>query len=284
VRLRSARCRYALCADGSLGAAGVVAPPRAAAAALAASLSSLLEPARATAAVPVETPSLDSYDTLVYLTAQAGFAGVRQDERALHALLAAAPAGGDAALSTPYCALLPPAERALAATPAARLRLLTAAPEAHGFAGAAGAAALVPAAYAVCEHRLLARLLARRGAAAVALREYARPGWQFHAKGLWLSPCGSDDDAACADVATAALGAPPVATLLGSSNYGARSTRRDVEAQVAVVTRHGALRGALAAEWRALAEHAPPAALPQLAARARSVPARLAATAARRWM
>jgi hypothetical protein len=57
-----------------------------------------------------------------------------------------------------------------------------------------------------------------------------------------------------------------------------------VEAQLALVTRHDGLRCALAHEWDALAAHAPPVALPQLAARARRVGARLAAHAAARWM
>ncbi len=249
----------------------MVAPPRAAAAALAAALGSLLEPRSGAAPAAPDA----SHDTWVYLTAQAGFAGLRQDERALLALLAAAPPGGAARLATPYCNLPAATERALAAAPAAALTLLTAAPEAHGFAGASGAAALVPAAYGVVEARLLARLLARRGGGGgLTLREYARPGWQFHAKGLWLAPPGSGAGAA----------APPLATLVGSSNYGARSARRDVELQLALVTRHAALRGALAAEWGALAAEAPPVALPQLAQRAHSVPARIAAHAARRFM
>jgi CDP-diacylglycerol--glycerol-3-phosphate 3-phosphatidyltransferase len=103
--------------------------------------------------------------------------------------------------------------------------------------------------------------------------EYHAPGQQFHAKGLWLWPPGNNE-----------TGSPPVATVVGSSNYGVRSARRDVEAQLALVTWHAGLRSALQREWDDLAKHAPPVALPQLAARAHSVGARLAAHAARRWM
>jgi hypothetical protein len=139
---------YALCADGSLSAAAVVTPPRAAAAALAASLSALVDVAPAPGAL-APPPLCASHDTWVYLTAQAGFAGLRADERMLAALLAAAPPGGQLRLATPYCNLTPALERALGGAAAARVTLLTAAPEAHGFAGAAGAAALVPDAYGV---------------------------------------------------------------------------------------------------------------------------------------
>jgi CDP-diacylglycerol--glycerol-3-phosphate 3-phosphatidyltransferase len=121
------------------------------------------------------------------------------------------------------------------------------------------------------EQRLLARLLARRGAGGVCVREYGRGGWEFHAKGVWVVPPASEV-------------ALPVATVLGSSNYGARSCRRDVEAQLALITRHDGLRAALGREWDRLAAHAPHVALPQLAARARRVGARLAAHAAARWM
>ena len=133
-------------------------------------------------------------------------------------------------------------------------------------------------AYVACsqEGRLLSRLLARRGAGGVSLREYGRRGWQFHAKGLWLSP-PSDDDADGAD-------SDPVATLVGSSNYGVRSARRDIEAQLAVVTRHAGLRDSLRREWDALTAHAPLITLPQLAARRHGVGARIGAYAARRFM
>jgi CDP-diacylglycerol--glycerol-3-phosphate 3-phosphatidyltransferase len=124
------------------------------------------------------------------------------------------------------------------------------------------------------EQRLLARLQARRGGGGVSLLEYGRAAWEFHAKGVWLLPPPSEGVSE----------PPPVATVVGSSNYGARSARRDVEAQATIVTRHAGLRRALAHEWDALAAHAPTVALPQLAARARRVGARLAAHAAARWM
>lgn len=253
--------RYALWADGTLDGAAVSSRPRTACAALASALGACVAPG--------QTGDADA-DTWVHLTAQAGFAGLRHDERVFEAMLGAVPAGSAAALATPYCNLPAAAERALGATAAHPLQLLTAAPEAHGFAGARGVASVVPAAYGVMEHRLLSRLSARREG--VTLREFNRPGWQFHAKGLWLWPPGGD----------AAAG--PTATVIGSSNYGMRSARRDVEAQLAVVTWHAGLRAALQREWDDLAARAPPVALPQLAARAHGVGARLAAHAARRWM
>ena len=261
--------RYTLRPDGTLDGAAVASRPRTARAALASALGAAVAPLPdANDAACADSANADTW---VHLTAQAGFAGLRHDERVFEALLAATSPGSAAALATPYCNLPPAAERALAATAATPLAVLTAAPEAHGFAGARGVASFVPAAYGVMEHRLLARLSARREG--VLLREFNRPGWQFHAKGLWLWPPG---DAAAAE--------GPVASVVGSSNYGVRSAARDVEAQLAVVTTHAGLRAALQREWLQLSEHAPPVALPQLAARAGGVGARLAAHAARRWM
>ncbi|CAJ0570714.1 unnamed protein product, partial [Mesorhabditis spiculigera] len=56
------------------------------------------------------------------------------------------------------------------------------------------------------------------------LREYKRPGWTFHAKGLWMRDEGV------------------AATLIGSSNYGYRSVHRDLEAQVLLVTKNEKLK------------------------------------------
>jgi CDP-diacylglycerol--glycerol-3-phosphate 3-phosphatidyltransferase len=49
------------------------------------------------------------------------------------------------------------------------------------------------------------------------LREFNRPGWTFHSKGMWFRP---DKTAA------------PVLTVVGSSNFGQRSYGRDLESQV----------------------------------------------------
>jgi CDP-diacylglycerol--glycerol-3-phosphate 3-phosphatidyltransferase len=132
-----------------------------------------------------------------------------------------------------------------------------------------GARGLLPAMYAALEASLVrhARSVAdaaaagdRDGAAAAAtapllrLRHYRRPGWTYHAKGLWLWPAaaaevvgggvrrpqagegealaggaGAQGDAACFDASG------PVATLVGSSNFGERSARRDLELSCVIV-------------------------------------------------
>jgi CDP-diacylglycerol---glycerol-3-phosphate 3-phosphatidyltransferase len=65
------------------------------------------------------------------------------------------------------------------------------------------------------------------------LREYQREGWTYHAKGLWY--CDSPEQT-------------PSLTLVGSPNFGERSTIRDLELQLAVLTSNEGLRKQLAEE------------------------------------
>lgn len=59
------------------------------------------------------------------------------------------------------------------------------------------------------------------------MQEYLRPGWTYHAKGLWYYPPGSEF---------------PSLTLVGSPNFGERSVKRDLETQLAIVTENEELR------------------------------------------
>ena len=70
-----------------------------------------------------------------------------------------------------------------------------------------------------------------------------RDGWTFHAKGLWAVLPGH--------------GAPSL-TMIGSPNFGHRSVRRDIEAQVALVTKDARLQKHLADESERLFADAAP--------------------------
>lgn len=84
----------------------------------------------------------------------------------------------------------------------------------------------------------------RRLGRAVALWEWGRAGWSFHAKGLWLAP--------------GRPGPAWTATAVGSSNFGFRSTVRDLEAQLLIVTSDEGLRRRMREERARLFEHAQP--------------------------
>ncbi|CAK5081236.1 unnamed protein product [Meloidogyne enterolobii] len=70
--------------------------------------------------------------------------------------------------------------------------------------------------------------------------EWDRDGWTFHAKGLWID----------------FLNSKRIGTVIGSSNYGFRSSQRDLEAQVLLVTENDALKQKIIEERQYLLEHA----------------------------
>ncbi|KDD74173.1 hypothetical protein H632_c1512p1, partial [Helicosporidium sp. ATCC 50920] len=98
-------------------------------------------------------------DTWLFPAAQAGFAGLRQEELASLCLVAAArERGGELTMSTPYLNLARPLERALALPGLERFSLLTSSPEANGFSGSAGVSRYIPLAYAHLERAAWRRL------------------------------------------------------------------------------------------------------------------------------
>lgn len=74
----------------------------------------------------------------------------------------------------------------------------------------------------------------------MSLFEYERPGWTYHAKGLWYYLPDSS---------------LPNVTLIGSSNFGERSVNRDLEAQICVVTTNGGLQRKLQSEFENILQH-----------------------------
>ncbi|BDA46159.1 probable CDP-diacylglycerol-glycerol-3-phosphate 3-phosphatidyltransferase [Coccomyxa sp. Obi] len=186
-------------------------------------------------------------DTWIIPMVQLGSAGLRQDEALTTLFLRAAEPGSSLAVSTAYLNLTRSYEAILAAKPQVHLRLLTASPAANGFYGAKGVSGMIPTAYSLLEQhtwRRLQRAWARGGGATTAQRsllEYNRAGWEFHAKGIWYTPPGE---------------ALPIATAVGSPNYGYRSVVRDLEAQFLIITTNPALRQAMADELEALCAHA----------------------------
>jgi len=181
-------------------------------------------------------------DTWLVPTVQMGVVGLRQDEECIMRIVGYASREGSLGLASAYFNLTPSLETRLAKSPA-QVDLLTAAPSAHGWHGASGVARLIPALYKFLEARLLKRLSAQGGTepnARVALFEYARSGWQFHAKGIWYTPPKQKE--ACLSA-------------IGSSNYGYRSFNRDLEAQLYLVTSNTKMKQEIQNEWENLKQH-----------------------------
>jgi CDP-diacylglycerol--glycerol-3-phosphate 3-phosphatidyltransferase len=187
----------------------------------------------------VESPDDPAADVRVLPVPQLGLAGVRDEERAVAALLRA-PA---AALTSGYFGLAPAHAARVLASPAARVALLCAAPAANGFSGARGVAGRIPEGYTLLEQRFVRAARAAGRGEEVVLQEWERAGWTYHAKGVWARP---------------AHDAPPVATLLGSTNLSARSAERDAELSFVLLSGHKDVRRAMEDEVRGLWEHAGP--------------------------
>lgn len=96
-----------------------------------------------------------------------------------------------------------------------RLRVVTASPRANGFFGSSGLSGRIPDMYASLESDFFEAW----GPERCEVREYTRPGWTFHAKGLW----GSSVEGWTANV-------------IGSSNFGHRSFAKDLESNLVLLS------------------------------------------------
>ena len=221
---------------------------------------------------PTLDPSAAPEDMcLVAPRLQLGLLGVRHDERATLELLRGLRAWtreecfvatGYFNLTRAYAAALVGPPLLTGADGGSRVRLLTAAPAANGFFGARGISGAVPSAYAELARRFWETCAARGRLAqagiggGVSLHEYERKGWTFHAKGLWLvSPPASVAEGRSADGGNGGGGSSAgggIVSLVGSPNFGRRSTERDLELQFAFATRNAALAARLRREQEAL--------------------------------
>lgn len=98
--------------------------------------------------------------------------------------------------------------------PHLRTDLLTSSPRANGFYKAGMFKKHIPGMYRANEYDLLKQNKGKN----VKICEYENGEWTFHAKGAWFY----EKDYLSPDL--------PVMTVIGSSNYSARSNRRDTEA------------------------------------------------------
>lgn len=99
--------------------------------------------------------------------------------------------------------------------------------QANGFKNAKGAAGGIPAAYCLIADSFRKKIQKLGLQNRIIVQEYLRPGWTYHAKGLWYYPPGASF---------------PSLTLVGSPNFGERSVKRDLETQLAIVTENEDLR------------------------------------------
>ncbi|XP_059047104.1 CDP-diacylglycerol--glycerol-3-phosphate 3-phosphatidyltransferase, mitochondrial [Achroia grisella] len=180
-------------------------------------------------------------DTWVFPLVQMGEFNITQDEQATQRILASTPEGSYIRLATGYFNLTEEYAQILLRNSKSNISLLMAHPNANGFLGAAGPAGGIPHAYSLIAKKFWQRVIDTNQASRVSMLEYERPGWTFHAKGLWYYPPGSG---------------VPWATLVGSANLGERSVRRDLEAQAIIITESSDLQEKLHEECTMLHKYA----------------------------
>jgi len=191
------------------------------------------------------TDGTDRPDTWVFPTIQLGSAGVTHDAEVTCELLrhCSSLPGGRLSLASPYFNIAPAYRDLLTRDgQSCHLQVLTAHPTANGFHGAKGLRGHIPSLYLLALESFWRHVQHTDRGSTVSLWEWLRPGWTFHAKGLWFAPDGG----------------PVTISAVGSPNWGERSAYRDLESQVFVFTANFGLQARLTRERDALFAAAAP--------------------------
>ena len=148
-----------------------------------------------------------------------GLLGIRQEQALITSLFKHLDAHAQVHMSSAYLNFPPDFTNVLLDCKAP-IQILTSSPEANGFYGAKNVSGYLPDAYTYLEKNLFQKIQKQKRQGDVEIREYHRPGWTFHAKGIWISEPDKG----------------PVWTSIGSSNFNSRSFDRDLEAQSFIKT------------------------------------------------
>ncbi|CAG8510146.1 11721_t:CDS:2 [Ambispora leptoticha] len=189
------------------------------------------------------------FDTIIFPVTQMAPLNIRQDERATLCVLDSIEKNGrqkvnenelwTVIFSSGYFNFSKRYKEKILGTNA-KFRLLAAAPEANGFFRSKGISKYIPPAYTWIEKQFYNEVCRRGKEHIIKIIEYNRSGWTFHAKGLWCYNNGETR---------------PSLTMIGSPNYGYRSTERDLEAEIIIITKNTSLREALHLESSRLSEY-----------------------------
>jgi CDP-diacylglycerol--glycerol-3-phosphate 3-phosphatidyltransferase len=185
-------------------------------------------------------------DSWAFPTLQFTPVEMNQDERVLSAFVKDLPRGSQLQIASGYLNF-PPFLSELLERCGAGLDVISAAPRANGFYDAHGVKGALPMAYSLIEQDFFERTVGREFP--TVLREFNRPGWTFHGKGMWWRPPPS------AVTNKASLGLPQL-TVVGSSNFGQRSYGCDLESNLVMFTRSPDLQRRLQDEYDALTRDA----------------------------
>ncbi|CAI5738303.1 unnamed protein product [Hyaloperonospora brassicae] len=184
-------------------------------------------------------------DTWAIPTLQFTPVAMDHDRQVVSTLVETLPRGSQLQIASGYLNF-PPFLKDLLVTCEAHLDVISAAPQANGFYNARGVKGALPMAYSLIEQDFFEQTLGRNFP--TVLREYNRPGWTFHGKGMWWRPRLRNSHAT-------GFGLPQL-TVVGSSNFGQRSYGCDLESNLVMFTRNPVLQRQLQNEYDALTRDA----------------------------
>ncbi|XP_075209993.1 phosphatidylglycerophosphate synthase 1 [Lycorma delicatula] len=187
--------------------------------------------------ISVQNHSKSDVDTIIFPLLELPPIGVHQDSTVTERILECAASDSVVNLTTGYFNLTDSYRCIILGKSQAKFNILVAHPSANGFLKAAGPAGGIPSAYTSLATSFLSWTNRLGQTDRVSVLEYQRPGWTFHAKGLWQSFCNNQI---------------PFLTVIGSSNFGVRSVNRDLESQVVIVTENEKLKSSLLEEQKRL--------------------------------
>ncbi|KAH6913466.1 CDP-diacylglycerol-glycerol-3-phosphate 3-phosphatidyltransferase [Coprinopsis sp. MPI-PUGE-AT-0042] len=174
----------------------------------------------------VEGSESSSNHVFIHPLIQAGQFGIRDEESIFARLFQHLRSAGTQRplldLTSGYFSLYQPYQDLILSAASVDCRVVAASPKANGFYGSAGLSGLIPEAYTLYEQRFMKAVKAAGRlwsgpppeGQGVLLSEWAKAGWTYHAKGVWLSPDSNSS---------------PILTLFGSTNLNARSAHLDTE-------------------------------------------------------
>ncbi|KAI9446565.1 hypothetical protein H4582DRAFT_2166056 [Lactarius indigo] len=193
---------------------------------------------------------------LLFPVIQAGQFGIREEEDCLRLLYDHLGAADDRNTTSDFHPLLSltsgyfglsDSYKHLILSSGVPTRIICASPEANGFYGSRGISGRLPEGYTWLEQRFMAAVRASHShdhqhiSGLVDLKEWNRPGWTYHSKGIWLSP---------------KPGSLPIITLFGSTNLNSRSAQLDTELSFVMLANSVAVRTKLQLELQGLNEFA----------------------------
>jgi len=182
----------------------------------------------------------DANDTWIFPVIQMGQLKIRHDENVTRSVIEHTSVNGRLSVGSAYFNLTSKYMRSVLNSPCQNIRIITAAPISNGFYTAKGMSGYIPKAYDCMEQHFFNRVQKYGRQNEIKIHEYLRDGWTFHAKGLWLFAPNDQK---------------PCLTIIGSSNFGQRSTERDVEAQIIVLTENEQLKSDMQQEHDRLFKH-----------------------------